>query len=122
MEFKTLVTPGIWSEEDQEVLFPRLLPIPLSIIVGIAELPRLKDPIRKDLSLCSVEDADPDGEEFSSARLLSSNEFTNLSSSTKSAVVLELRLVNPLDPLIVLLLVDDIGNTSDNCSKKRDNG
>lgn len=115
IESKTRFTPGSWSDDDQDVLFPRIV-LPLSNIVGIAEFPRLKDPNLKDLSLCSVEDPELEGDELSSARLLSSSEFTNLSSSSKSAVVLEFRFINPLDPL--LLLVDDIGNTSDNCSKK----
>lgn len=103
-----------------------LPPIPDSMIVGIvALLLRFKDPRRNERDKAresgrnlSIVDVLVDDSVGCSETCLDSNScVTNLSSRTKSASDdFELRLDNPLDPLLMVLplgIVDDIGNTSE---------
>ena len=124
-----LVLESAVVDQDDDGTRP-LPPPPDSMIVGIAVLLlRLKDPRRKERdsaresgrNLSIVEDLlDVSG--ASAACLVSNSCVTNLSSKTKSASDdFELRLDNPLDPLLMvppLGIVDDIGNTSESYKKE----
>lgn len=114
---------------DQDDDGTRLLPPPPdSMIVGIVVLLLcLKDPRRKDRDRAlergrNMEDVLVDVSGGSAACLVSNSCVTNLSSKTKSASDdFELRLDNPLDPLLMVLafgFVDDIGNTSESYKKR----
>ena len=125
-----LVLESAVVDQDDDGTRPLLPPPPpVSIIVGIVVLLlRLKDPRRKErdsvresgrnLSIIEVVVVVSDG---STACLDSNSCVTNLSSKTKSASDdFELRLDNPLDPLLMvppLDVVDDIGNTSESFAK-----
>lgn len=123
-----LVLESAVVDQDDDGTRPLPPPPPVSIIVGIVVLLlRLKDPRRKDRDKAlesgrNMEDVLVDVSAGSAACLVSNSCVTNLSSKTKSASDdFELRLDNPLDPLLMVLpfgFVDDIGNTSESYNKE----
>ena len=124
-----LVLESAVVDQDDDCTRPLPPPPPVSIIVGIVVLLlRLKDPRRKDRDKAlergrNMDDVLVDVSAGSAACLDSNSCVTNLSSKTKSASDdFELRLDNPLDPLLMVLpfgFVDDIGNTSESYKKEK---
>lgn len=118
MVFRTFFTLGLIVCSDRRPLPPD------SAIVGKAELLfRLNDPNRSERdneresgrSRCIVEDCDELGEDVDvSVAFLSSSDVTNLSSSAKSASLLDLRLAGLFPEAVA------VGRTSESCNENEE--